>query len=99
METIAKGRTEVIDKINELESTTYNSELFNQIRQLDGFKPLCWTPRVRQLYYDSERQLLLSNVEGDLRLWRNPDEGTIEGEVQKYPKPEVSLGEKFDSRF
>jgi len=99
METTTNSTIGIIDKIDGLERTIYDSELFNQIRQLDGFRPLAWTPNVRQLYYDSDRQLLLSNVEGELTLWKNPDESTIEREVQKYPKPEVSLGEKFDSRF
>jgi hypothetical protein len=89
---------EVIETLG-LDDTIYHSELFQQIRELDNFKALAWTPNVRQLYYNREKNLLLSNIEGDLFLYQNPDKAIIVEEVQKYPKAEVALGEKYDSRF
>jgi hypothetical protein len=99
METVTKDRQKVIQKIEGLEPTAYNSELYRQVSNLDGFKPLAWTPPVRQLYYHPEKELMLQNIEGDLILHKNPSEGTIEKAVQQYPKAEVCFGEDYDSRF
>ena len=64
-----------------------------------GFEPLAWTPNVRYLFYNKDRGILIHDVEGDLYIWKYPTEETIREQVEKYPKMEVSVGEKYDSRF
>lgn len=79
----------------------YRSERVDSLWQLTdkGFKPLAWTPNVRYLFYNPKKDLLVSDIEGDLRVWENPTKDIIEREVQQYPMMEVSLGEKYDRRF
>lgn len=74
------------------------TEALNKLRRI-GFQPLAWTPNIRHLYYHSRENIIIKDVEGDLFLIENPTDEEIEKEVQQYPKAEVSLGEKYDSRF
>jgi hypothetical protein len=90
---------DVYDEIDGLERTVYKSDLEKQLRNLDRFISLAWSGIVRHLHYDPEENVLLHEIEGDLILWKDPSEEKIEEEVQKYPKAEVALGEKYDGRF
>lgn len=65
----------------------------------EGYEPLAWTPNIHYLFYNPKRDILIKDVEGDLTIWKNPSDSLIEREVKKFPKAEVSVGEKFDSRF
>jgi len=86
-------------QIRNLYNSVYRSDQEKQLRNLKGFKPLAWTPRIKHLYYNPKKQILLKDLEGDLFVWKNPSKQTIEKQVQQWPKSEVSLGEKYDSRF
>ena len=70
-----------------------------ELREFEGFSWLAWTTNVRYLLYSKKRNILLEDVEGDIYFEENPTEETIEEYVQQYPKAEVSIGEKYDSRF
>jgi len=70
----------------------------NKLRDI-GFKPMAWTPNVRYLFYNPNEEILIKDVEGDLFIYENPTQETLEEEIQNYPKAEVSIGEKYDSRF
>jgi len=82
-----------------LEYQGFRSDREKSLMDLEGFEPLAWTPRVRYLLYNEEKDLLVRDIEGDLYIWKNPTDEKIEELVQEYPKMEVSLGEKYDSRF
>lgn len=90
---------ELPEAISNLGSSVYRSDQEKQLRHMTGFEHLAWTSKVRHLYYNPEKELLVKDVEGDLFVWKNPSEKTIEKQVQEWPKAEVSLGEKYDSRF
>ena len=70
-----------------------------KLTDIEVFEPLAWTGRVRRLTYNKEADLRVSELEGDHYIWKNPTDEKIKEEIQKYPKAEVSLGEKYDSRF
>jgi len=84
-----------------LSSTIYRSDRVDDLWSLTdrGFEPLAWTPNVRYLFYNKDRGILVHDVEGDLYVWKDPTEETIRERVEEYPKAEVSIGEKYDSRF
>lgn len=87
------------DQVQNLYNSFYRSDQEKQLRNLKGFQPLAWTPRVRHLYYNKKQNILVKDLEGDLYIWKNPSKETLEKQIQQWPKAEVSLGEKYDSRF
>jgi len=76
-----------------------NKRALVDIGEEEGFSWLAWTPNVRYLLYSKEEDILLEDVEGDIYFEEDPSKETIEEYVQQYPKAEVSIGEKYDSRF
>jgi len=84
-----------------LSAEVFRSDRVDELWSLTdkGFKPLAWTPNVRYLLYNEERGILIHDVEGDLYIWKDPSEELIGKQVEQYPKMEVSVGEKYDSRF
>jgi hypothetical protein len=86
-------------ELRKLNSSPFRSDQEKKLRELEGFKHLAWTPRIRHLYYNLEKEIMVKDVEGDFFVWKNPIKKTIEKQVQEWPKAEVSLGEKYDSRF
>lgn len=64
-----------------------------------GFSMLAWTPNVRYMLYDPKENILIQDTEGDIDIIFNPTEKYLNERLQKYPKMEVSTGEKYDSRF
>ena len=76
-----------------------NKRALVNISEETGFSWLAWTPNVRYLLYNKEKGILLEDVEGDIYFEENPTDETLEEAIQQYPKAEVSLGEKYDSRF
>ena len=79
----------------------YRSDRVDSLWKLKnkGFEILAWTPNVRYLLFNPKKRILISDIEGDLYIYKNPTKETLENKIQKYPKGEVSLGEKYDSRF
>jgi len=94
---------EVVEEhdLQPLSLEVYRSDRVDDLWSLTkrGFEPLAWTPYVRYLLYNKDRGILIHDVEGDLYIWKDPTEETIRDRVQEYPKAEVSIGEKYDSRF
>ena len=78
---------------------TDNKRALVKLRESEGFSWLAWTTNVRYLLYSREKDILLEDIEGDIYFEEDPSEETIEEAIQQYPKAEVSLGEKYDSRF
>ncbi len=77
----------------------YKSDFEEALWNLEGYKPLAWSGNIRSLFYNPKKGILIEEVEGDITIYKNPSESTIENLVQTYPKGEVSLGERYDSRF
>ena len=94
---------EVVEEhdLQPLSSTIYRSDRVDDLWSLTdrGFEPLAWTPNVRYLLYNKEKGILIHDVEGDIYIWKDPTEEIIRERVEEYPKAEVSVGEKYDSRF
>jgi len=94
---------EVVEEhdLQPLSPEIYRSDRVDDLWSLTdrGFEPLAWTPNVRYLFYNKDRGILIHDVEGDLYIWKDPTEETIRERVEEYPKAEVSIGEKYDSRF
>ncbi|MCF7889758.1 hypothetical protein K9M78_00900 [Candidatus Bipolaricaulota bacterium] len=78
---------------------TENKRGLIRLQEEQGFQWLAWTPNVRYLLYNPDKEILLKDVEGDIYVEENLNGETLEEEIQQYPKAEVSLGEKYDSRF
>ena len=75
-------------------------EEYPELEEVKDGKLLAQSKNIRSLRYSSEHDILLSEIEGDYRAWKNPTDKKIEEKIQEYPKLEVSAyGEKFDSRF
>jgi len=96
--------TELKNKFPSLEPLTasvYRSDQTNALSKLrnKGFKPLAWTPNVRYMYYNPERNLLVKDTEGDLMIVKNPSNDYLNDCLSYYPKAEVSHGEAYDERF
>jgi len=87
------------NQVKNLYNSMYRSDQKKQLRNLEGYKHLAWTPRIRHLYYNPEQDILVKDLEGDVYIWKNTSDETIEKQVQEWPKAEVAVGEKFDSRF
>jgi len=87
------------NQVKNLYNSMYRSDQEKQLRNLEGYKHLAWTPRIRHLYYNPEQDILVKDLEGDVYIWKNSSDETIEKQVQEWPKAEVAVGEKFDSRF
>lgn len=87
--------------LKKLSPQVYRSDRTKTLANMrdEGFEHLAWTPNVRFLLYNPKEDLMLEDIEGDLVIWENPSDETIEEEVQEFPKAEVSVGEKYDSRF
>lgn len=81
--------------------SVYRSDKTKALNKLEkiGFKPLAWTPNVRYLYYNPKIDLLIKEIEGDLFVIDKPTKEYLDKCLSHYPKAEVSLGEKYDSRF
>ena len=79
----------------------YRSDRVDSLWQLKnkGFEILAWTPNVRYLLFHPKKRILISDIEGELYIYKNPTKETLENKIQEYPQAEVSLGEKYDSRF
>lgn len=86
-------------KLMQAAGERFRSDQEKTLRELEDFQHLAWTPRVRHLYYNPEQGVLVKDVEGDIFVWFFPSKDTIEEQVQDWPKAEVSLGERYDSRF
>jgi len=87
------------EQIKNLYTSIYRSDQEKQLRNLEGYKHLAWTPKIRHLYYNKQDDILVKDLEGDIYIWKNPSKETIEEQVQQWPKAEVSVGEKYDTRF
>lgn len=79
--------------------SVYHGEAVHALWDIPGFKMLAWTHNVKYLLYDPENNILLSWIEGDIYVDRDPTPEDIDESLQYYPKAEVSLGEKYDRRF
>ncbi|OKY78791.1 MAG: hypothetical protein BTN85_1294 [Candidatus Methanohalarchaeum thermophilum] len=94
------------DKFDEIPEMTVETIVLHEQRQKffqklreNGFKHLAWTPGIRDVFYHEEKDILVVNLEGDIKIYTNNTFEDIEKEIQEYPKPEVSLGENYDRRF
>jgi len=87
------------NQVKNLYNSMYRSDQEKQLRDLDGYEHLAWTPRIKHLYYNAKQEILVKDIEGDVYIWKKPSNETIEKQVQEWPKAEVATGEKYDSRF
>lgn len=79
----------------------YHSDRRKALRELreKGFKAMAWTPNIRSMYYHKDKEILVVETEGDIDIYTEPTREFLDEQLQHYPKGEVSLGEKYDSRF
>lgn len=96
IETKSKGKAKRIDGLK-IHDYPYIDDVWD-LTDI-GFEPLAWKEGISHLFYNPERKILVRNVEGDMTVWKDPSESTIEREVKRYSKAHVSLGEHFDRRF
>lgn len=89
------------DCLKKLEPTPYISDKRKQLRDLtkNGFKELAWTPNIRHVFYNEDKDLLVNVVEGDIFIIDEPTDEEINAILSHYPKQEVAHGEKYDERF
>lgn len=94
-------RCEKLEGFGKDRDSPYRSDQTKALRKLGkiGFEHLAWTPRVRHLYYNPEIDVLIKDIEGDLFYIENPTDEYLDECLSHYPKAEVSVGEKYDSRF
>lgn len=65
-----------------------------------GYSAIAYTPPVKYAYYNEEKDILVTDTEGDIKVVENPTDDYLNETLSYYPKAEVTgTGEKYDNRF
>lgn len=81
-----------------LNDSIYNSDILQELNQLEQFDKIAWSGHIRSLYYSESRKMLIQYIEGDLKAYSQVTEEDVAEKLQNYPKAEVAR-ESLDPRF
>lgn len=65
-----------------------------------GYRAIAFTPPVKYAYYNEEKNIVVADTEGDVKVVENPTDDYLNDMLSYYPEAEVTgYGERFDKRF
>ena len=63
-----------------------------------GYRLVAWTGRIKSLYYNPNKDIMVQEFEGDYYITKNPSDKELQKAYEKFPIAEVAV-EKWDNRF